>query len=104
MAEITFKIAVITSSVAKIIFVVDEITFKVVVIILNFSTESKIAARKLSRKCSKLHIFLQIFNEHIFYFIRKPPRSVSFGSETPLQPKSDDQCLICRVVNQCVRF
>ena len=32
LAEMTFKVAVITSSVAKITFVVDEITFKVVVI------------------------------------------------------------------------
>ena len=51
-----------------------------------YTTESKMAARK----CSKFHIFLQIFQEHVFYSVRKPPRSVSFGSETPHESKAYD--------------
>ena len=71
-----------------------------------FKNQSKMAARNDQENVQNfdVHIFLQIFYKHMFYHVRKPPRSVSFGSETTLEWKSYDKCLICRVINQYGRF
>ena len=46
--------------------------------------------QKMIKKMFKFSHFLQIFQDHMFYSVREPPRSVSFGSETPLESKSYD--------------